>query len=168
MPTTGQPEAVHDRVPRFITLKGAWEELNRVRSSIEKYFEGESEAFRTAATMTATELAENVLKHASDPGSGMVIMAERQGEVVISTQNRVESRQAAERVRDYVRGIASKGAREMYVSRMLEIMDHPDAHRSGMGLVRIAYEGKFELSCDVLGDRLHIQAKRRLDQARSN
>jgi hypothetical protein len=51
---------------------------------------------------------------------------------------------------------------------MLEIMDHPDAHRSGMGLVRIAYEGKFELSCDVLGDRLHIQAKRRLDQARSN
>jgi len=166
MPIAGQPDT--ERVPKSITLKDAWEELSRVRVSIEQYFEGESEQFRTAAAMTATELAENVLKHGCDPESGMVTMSERDGEVVISTQNRVASRETAERVRDYIRNIASKGAREMYVSRMMEIMDHPGAHRSGLGLVRIAYEGEFQLSCEVLGDRLHIQAKRRLDQAFSN
>ncbi len=165
---SGQPDTEHDRAPKSITLRDAWQELRRVRSSIEEYFSGEPEDFRTAATMAATELAENVLKHASEPGSGLVTMCEKDGEVVISTQNRVESRETAVRVSEYIRGIASKGAREMYVARMLEILNEPNAHTSGLGLVRIVYEGEFQLSCEVLGDRLHIQARRRIEHALSN
>ena len=113
--------------------------------------------------MTALELAENVLKHGAGTGSGMVTMKEEGGEVVISTQNRVHSLQTAQAVRQRIQQIAEKGARELYVARMLEIMEQPNGRESGLGLLRVAYEGSFRLSCEILGDRLHIQARRKLN-----
>lgn len=151
------------RETRSINLRDAWEELRRVRATIEEYFAGSPEELRTAATMTALELAENVLKYGAGSGSGLVAMTEEAGEVIISTQNRVHSVQKALAVQERIQHIAAKGARELYVARMLEIMERPSAEATGLGLLRIAYEGSFRLSCEVLGDRLHIQARRRLD-----
>lgn len=148
---------------RCINLRDAWEELKRVRSTIEEYFAQSSEEVRNAATMAALELAENVLKHGAEGGSGLVTMTVENGEVVISTQNRVKSVKAAAAVSERIRRIAEKDARELYITRMLEIMQGPMAHESGLGLLRIAYEGSFRLSCDITGDRVHIQARRRLD-----
>jgi hypothetical protein len=152
-----------ERDTRCINLREAWEELQRVRTTIEEYFADSSEEVRNAATMTALELAENVLKHGAGAGSGLVTMKEEGGEVVISTQNRVRSMQTAQAVRQRIQQITEKGARELYVARMLEIMEQPNGRESGLGLLRIAYEGSFRLSCEILGDRLHIQARRRLN-----
>jgi hypothetical protein len=154
---------IQERDARCINLRDAWEELQRVRTTIEEYFSHSTEEVRNAATMTALELAENVLKHGASAGSGLVSMREEGGEIVISTQNRVRSAQTAQTVRKRIEQIAEKGARELYVARMLEIMERPNASESGLGLLRIAYEGSFRLSCEVLGDRLHIQARRRLN-----
>jgi hypothetical protein len=151
------------RTARCVTLREAWQELKRVRVSIEDYFSDATEEVRTAATMTALELAENVLKHGADSGSGMVTMAQENGEIVISTQNRVRSAYGAQAVRQRIERIKEKGAREMYVARMLEIMQQPGSGESGLGLLRVAYEGAFQLSCEILGDRLLIQARRRFD-----
>jgi hypothetical protein len=153
---------IQERGGRCINLRDAWEELQRVRSTIEEYFAHSTEEVRNAATMTALELAENVLKHGASVGPGLVSMKEEGGEIVISTQNRVNSLLTAQAVRRRIEQIAEKGARELYVARMLEIMDQPNARESGLGLLRIAYEGSFRLSCEVLGDRLHIQARRSL------
>ena len=148
---------------RSINLGAAWQELRRVRSTIQEYFADSSAEFREAATMTALELAENVLKHGCDSGPGMVTLAIEGQDVVISTQNRVESAAVAQAVAQRIRRIQEKGARELYVARMLEIMEQPDARDSGLGLLRIAYEGSFQLSSEVLGDRLSIFAKRQID-----
>lgn len=148
---------------RSISLRDAWEELKRVRSSIEDYFANSSEDVRNAATMAALELAENVLKHGAEGGAGLVTMTVEKGEVVISTQNRVRSSKAAAAVSERIRRITEKDARELYITRMLEIMQGPNAPESGLGLLRIAYEGSFRLSCEVTGDRVHIQARRRID-----
>ena len=153
--------AERERKARCVSLRDAWQELKKVRATVEEYFADGTEDLRTAATMTALELAENVLKHGADPGSGTVMMSEENGEIVISTQNRVHSPQTAQAVRQRIERIHEKGAREMYVTRMLEIMQQPGSSESGLGLLRIAYEGAFRLSCEVLGDRLHIQARRR-------
>jgi hypothetical protein len=147
---------------KCIALGDAWEDLRRLRTAIQEYFVDTSEEFRDAATMTAAELAENVLKHGKD-SSGMVTLANRAGEVVISTQNRVHSADQAKAVANYIASIPQRGARQMYIARLLEVMEEPDSFRSGLGLARIAYEGGFELSCEAFGDRLHIYAKRRLD-----
>lgn len=153
---------------RSIHLGSTWQELQVVRETIEAYFADRGEDLRSAATMTALELAENVLKHGADAGSGLVTMREVNGEVVISTENRVGSGRGAEAVRARIRDITEKGARELYIARMLELMQQPDSHESGLGLLRIAYEGAFRLSCEVLGDRLHIYARRRVDHALSS
>lgn len=152
-----------ERNARCVSLGDAWEELRRVRATIEEYFASSNEDLRSAATMVALELAENVLKHGADRGSGLVTMAEENGEVVISSQNRVHSAQTAQAVRQRIERIAEKGARELYINRMLEIMQQPDANDSGLGLLRIAYEGAFQLRCEILGDRLRIQARRRFN-----
>src|SRR5688572_957682 len=115
-----------ERDTRCINLREAWEELQRVRTTIEEYFADSSEEVRNAATMTALELAENVLKHGAGAGSGLVTMKEEGGEVVISTQNRVRSMQTAQAVRQRIQQITEKGARELYVARMLEIMEQPN------------------------------------------
>ncbi|HEU4577485.1 MAG TPA: DUF6272 family protein [Polyangiaceae bacterium] len=148
---------------RSISLRDAWEELKRVRSSIEDYFANSSEDVRNAATMAALELAENVLKHGAEGGAGLVTMTVEKGEVVISTQNRVRSGKAATAVSERIKRITEKDARELYITRMLEIMQGPNVPESGLGLLRIAYEGSFRLSCEVTGDRVHIQARRRID-----
>ena len=167
-PPPDRNELEKDDGTKCIALGRVWEELRRVRTAIEEYFVESSQELRDAATMTATELAENVLKHGSDPGSGLVTLSREAGAVVISTQNRVDSTAQADAVRAHIENIADKGAREVYVARMMEVMEEPDAHRSGLGLVRIAYEGAFQLSCEVLGDRLHIHARRQTDHALPN
>ena len=156
-------ERTPERDTRSINLRDAWEELKRVRSTIEEYFAASDEEVRSAATMAALELAENVLKHGAEAGSGLVTMAQENGEVVISTQNRVRSVEGAMAVRQRIQRINEKGARELFVARMLEIMEQPAGRESGLGLLRVAYEGSFRLTCEVLGDRLLIQARRRLD-----
>lgn len=148
---------------RSINLRDAWEELKRVRSTIEEYFAQSSEDVRNAATMAALELAENVLKHGAEGGSGLVTMTVEKGEILISTQNRVKSARTAASVAERIKRIGEKDARELYITRMLEIMQGPNASESGLGLLRIAYEGSFRLSCEVVGDRVHIQARRKID-----
>jgi Family of unknown function (DUF6272) len=112
--------------------------------------------------MAALELAENVLKHGAGRGAGSMTMAEENGEVVVCTENGVHSAQTAQAVRQRIERIAEKGARQLYVTRMLEIMQHPEPNSAGLGLLRIAYEGDFQLSCEIFGDRLRIQARRRV------
>ncbi|HWO14490.1 MAG TPA: DUF6272 family protein [Polyangiaceae bacterium] len=146
------------RNTRSINLRDAWEELKRVRASVEDYFRHSNEELRSAATMAALELAENVIKHGVD--AGMVSVGEENGEVVISTQNRVRSPLHAQQVRSRIERLGEKGARELYIARMLEIMQQPNTDQTGLGLLRVAYEGSFRLSCEVLGDRLYIHAKR--------
>jgi hypothetical protein len=156
---------IYEQHAKTISLGDAWAELRRVRAMIEAYFADASSDFREAATMAALELSENVLKHGGREDPGVVTLSQKNGQIVISTQNRVDSSDQALRVRAHIEKIASQGAREMYVARMLELMNKPNATGSGLGLLRIAYEGAFELSCEVLGDRLHIQAKKRIDDA---
>ena len=162
------PPTNGDRDTRRIHLKDAWEELARVRAAIEEYFSESPEEFRAAATMAGLELAENVIKHGSDSSVGSVTVSVREGEVVIATQNQVTSTQRASAVCARIQEIADRGAREMYMTRMLELMQAPSGQGSGLGLFRIAYEGAFQLSCEILGDRLCIYARRRLDDALPN
>jgi len=157
-----------DRDTRRLHLRDAWEELARVRAAIEEYFADSTEEFRTAATMAGLELAENVIKHGSGSSVGSLTVSVRQGEVVIATQNQVVSTQRASAVCARIQEIADRGAREMYMTRMLELMQQPSGEGSGLGLFRIAYEGAFQLSSEVLGDRLCIYARRRLDDALPN
>lgn len=156
---------VTERTSRSISLNEAWAELRRVRREIDEYFAGVSPELRSAAGMVALELAENVLKHGDDTGCGLVTLSLQAGEIVISTQNRVDSSYQARAVRERIERIKTQGARELYVARMLQMMEEPNGIDSGLGLLRIAYEGSFQLSCELLGNQLRICARRNIDDS---
>lgn len=160
-------QARSQRTSRSISLNEAWAELKRVRTEIEDYFANQSPELRMAAGMAAQELAENVLKHGDDTGCGLVTLSQEGSEIVISTQNRVDSPQQARAVRERINRITSEGARELYVMRMVQMLEEPHAagssSGSGLGLLRIAYEGSFQLSCELLGNQLRICARRNIE-----
>ena len=150
---------------RRVRLFNGWDELARVREIAARYFCNCSEDLREAAMMTVLELSENVVKHGVPPEGGVVTMSSAQDVVLVSSQNRLLAPRSADVVAHLIRRIAEKGPRMLYVARMVEVMESPETAASGLGLLRIAYEGGFELSSELLGDRLHINAKRRIDRA---
>jgi hypothetical protein len=155
------------RNPCSVNLRSAWEELRRVRAAVGDYFADSTAELRAAATLTAVELAVNVIEHGADSGIGTVTMAEENGDIVICSHSRVATVQKARAVRARIAGAAGEGARDLYMTRMLRLPRQRGGRGGGLGLLRITCEGAFQLRCDVLGgDRLHIQARRRFELAR--
>ena len=149
---------------RSICLAGPWEQLQQVRSAIEEYLADADDDLRVAATMAGLELAENILKHGGGARHdlGWVRLAKREGRVVITAQNRLQSRMQADAIQKRLARISREGARSSYMARMSEVLADPETEESGLGLLRIAYEGGFELSCDVVGEHVHLSATRRV------
>lgn len=51
----------------------------------------------------------------------------------------------------------------LYTSRLQALAQSKDLNESGLGLYRIAYEGKFQLSCDRKQDKVNVNACKRLE-----
>ncbi|HTA92879.1 MAG TPA: DUF6272 family protein [Polyangiaceae bacterium] len=119
---------------------------------------------RQAASMAAWELAENLLKYgASDPtkSAGTIAISVDKNLVRVRTTNTVHSPNDARRVQETVSKISSSpSARDLYRERLLELFGDPAQHRAQLGLLRIAFEGSFKLSCSFEPPLLEIVAER--------
>jgi hypothetical protein len=51
---------------------------------------------------------------------------------------------------------------ELYTERLRELMNSPPNGPTRIGLIRIAYEGKFELSSEMKRDQIQVCARRRI------
>jgi hypothetical protein len=112
---------------------------------------------RDALGMVCAELLENAIKYGKpDPKGVLVRLVERQlgdrREVVLSVTNAVEEAShhlSALRQRiSWIKSFAS--ASEAYMAALTQVYERSDAQggESGLGLVRIAYEGNCSLDCE--------------------
>ena len=119
---------------------------------------------RQATAMAVAELTENVLKYgASDgsPGAGTIAIGVDHNLVRIRVKNRVLSREDGERVLAGVKRIAaSPNVMDLYRSRLQELFEQPALKRAQLGLLRIAFEGGFQLSCSYEYPVLEVIAER--------
>ena len=53
---------------------------------------------------------------------------------------------------------------ELYLARLRELMSGPPNGPARIGLIRIAYEGKCELSSEMKDGRIQICARKRLEK----
>jgi hypothetical protein len=119
---------------------------------------------RQAVSMVVSEFAENVVKYSSksDPLCAGSISITREGSsILIRAKNVVASLEEGHRVQDAVRRIAaSPNVTDLYRSRLQELFQQPNLPRAQLGLLRIAFEGGFRLSCSLVGTTLEISAER--------
>jgi hypothetical protein len=120
---------------------------------------------REAVTLAVCELGENLIKYAGgDDGQkvGTIGVSVADDTVRVRAVNRVSSEEDARRVRELVSQIEGSGdaVQELYRARLQELFDHPELPRAQLGLLRMAFEGGFRLTCSYERSELSIVAER--------
>jgi hypothetical protein len=149
-----------------LRLPLSWGFIGRVRATVAEVLLCYSPDIRDAAVMVASELAENVIKYGEaldgDDG-GYVSIVPGEDSITIKTVNGVSSPARAAAVMDRIAAIqASDDVGALYASRMQQMLLNPSDVESQVGLLRIAYEGNFRLSCSYEARVLVIAAERKL------
>ena len=119
---------------------------------------------REAASMAVSEFAENLVKYsASNQGkkAGTISISAEGGRLRIRARNDVSAQDDAQKVLATISKIESSGtAKELYRARLSELFSNPSLPRAQLGLLRIAFEGSFRLSCSYVAPVLEIIAER--------
>jgi hypothetical protein len=121
---------------------------------------------RAATLLVVSELAENMVKYgalAPDQRAGTITVDVEDGLVRVRTTNVVESEADGQHVVDAVSRISTSDANELYRTRMRELLSDPALPRTRLGLLRVALEGGFRLTCSYRAKVLEIVAERRVD-----
>jgi hypothetical protein len=118
-----------------------------------------------AVTLAVCELGENLIKYGGDKDdtyAGTIGVAIEGDKVRVRAVNRVASPEDVRRVREIVGKLSGSGAevRELYRARLQELFANPDLPRAQLGLLRMAFEGGFRLSCSFSPPELQIIAER--------
>jgi hypothetical protein len=142
--------------------KNAVEDAQRFAASAVSYCTPEC---RQAVELAVCELGENLIKYAGgsdEPYAGTIGVAIDGDNVRVIATNRVASEDDAQKVRELVALIAGSGAsvRELYRARLQELFLNPALPRTQLGLLRMAFEGGFHLSCRFEPPELSIIAER--------
>ncbi len=118
---------------------------------------------REAVTLAVCELGENLIKYSDGPDeldAGTIGVSIDGDRVRIRAVNHVTSTEDARRVTEIVAQITGSDVKELYRARLQELFANPSLPRAQLGLLRMAFEGGFRLSCSVAGPELQIVAER--------
>jgi hypothetical protein len=119
-------------------------------------------ACREAAAMAVQEFAENLSKYGTSDGTaGTIALLPRSNGVRIRVNNFACSREDGQRVKELIADInAAPDIGELYCRRQRELFENPSLSRVRLGLLRVAFEGGFRLSCSYEHPLLEIVAER--------
>ena len=118
---------------------------------------------REAVTLAVCELGENLIKYsgsADELNVGTIGVSIEAGQVRVRAVNRVTSPEDAQRVTEIVQKITVSDIKELYRERLQELFANPSLPRAQLGLLRMAFEGGFRLSCSFAAPELQIVAER--------
>ena len=149
-----------------LKLPLSWGFIDRVRATVWEALRFQATDVREAAVMVAAELAENVIKYGEPlegDHCGYVSLSPSDGRITLRTVNGVSSAARAGKLMERIATIqASEDVGALYAARMHQMLLNPAEADSQLGLLRIAYEGNFRLSCTYEAPVLVITAERRL------
>ena len=150
-------------VERRLSLPLLRTHLRDVQVMVDEALEGADEELKNASVMVASELSENVVKYGEPlPGhESYVEVRYEPSEVVIVAANGVVDATRVQNLAGVLERIdQAADPRDPYVERMRDILASPEKSGSQLGLLRIAYEGRFRLSYAYRDRLLTITAYR--------
>jgi hypothetical protein len=142
-----------------------WGHIREARQLVRDALAEFDKELRDAAAMTVSELLENALKYgacaAGMPGVNFVLIVD-QAEIIVEVANGVDPGENVDKLCasiDALKGAPDKEA--LYITRVHELLTAPGAS-ARLGLLRIGYEGGFELSYTRSDPIITITARRKL------
>ena len=154
-----------ERTWRFPRDKAAIEDAMRFADLATSYCDA---ACREAVVLAVAELAENVVKYGAHDTGAATLGIGLQGKVVrIRVKNPVNSGIDARSVVEAVSRIASSSdVKDLYRQRLAKLFANPDLPRAQLGLLRIAFEGRFRLRCEYHDPFIELVAERTCDEVK--
>lgn len=153
--------SVHPSEERVYRVAGEQQSIDGARRFAEQALGASDSACREAVAMAVVEFAENLAKYGTSEQEGTIAIHVGDTGVRIRVKNIARSREDAERVMEIVKEIGSApNVRELYRIRQQELFLDPSLPRVRLGLLRVAFEGGFRLSCSYVPPALEITAER--------
>jgi hypothetical protein len=115
---------------------------------------------REAVSMAVTELCENLVKYVEGAAAGTLSVEDDRGTIRLRVVNPNCSSTDARLVRETVERLRTSDPRELYRARLNELFANPNLPRARLGLLRVAFEGKFRLAVNYRAPVLEIVAER--------
>lgn len=142
---------MNDVIRLDLSIPSQWSRIDSVRQGISLCLSAVfgDLALKDSAAMVSAELLENAIKYGQQGGIKLSI-AEEADKLVIEVTNAIGSASHARALEDriaWVRGFES--ASEAYLAALARVYEQStvDQLGSGLGIVRIAYEGGCEVDC---------------------
>jgi hypothetical protein len=147
-----------------LPVRSEWQNVDLLRSSVQNCLTtilSDLDGCHAIAMIVA-ELLENAIKHGTwkietAPAFRLRVWSEGGRKAFVSVENPVGPG-AISSVNKILESIRTAGsADEAYRARLLEVAANPQAGVSGLGLVRIAYEGNCSLRCEGTDNETRIK-----------
>jgi hypothetical protein len=114
-----------------------------------------------ATTLVVAELVENIRKYGGAAGQATIAIGVDDDLIRVRARNVVASDGDAHQAMATISRIsAAPDVRELYRDRLRELFGNPAIPRAQLGLLRVAFEGGFRLSCSFTTPVLEIVAER--------
>ena len=148
-----------------LTIPLAWQNFEQVHSTIRDTLCDEPDELKEAVTMVASELAENLVKYGvttDQVSTGRLSMSFQLEQIVILSENAAAPEDATRVCETIDHAKSVEDPQEAFLERMRQLVTEPSNAHSRLGLLRILYEGRFELTCQYHEPLLTIEARRSL------
>jgi len=137
----------------------------------ERALSGCSDECCEAVLLAVAELSQNLIKYASrqsQPYAGTISVDFDADRVRVRAKNSIESSEDSAHVADLIAKLSLPETvpKELYRVRLRELLETPTPARTRLGLLRLANEGGFRLSCKLGPAELEIIAERHCDGSR--
>lgn len=141
-----------------IDVPGEWERIELIRRSVLLGVEAASgsASFGGAVSMASAELLENAIKHGAAGPEIKFTLGVAGAELVVRVENRVGL--ADETVETLLRTVSELDSatelaviEDLFFARVLAVAESDDGSGDGLGLYRVAHEGRGRLRCTVDG-----------------
>ncbi len=143
-----------------------WDTVKKIRDKVESILSDKSQEVNDASKMTASELIENAVKYGCSIDNGTGIQFEllvEKNQIKIVVKNKILSSEDFNKVREHIDRIkTADNPQELYLNRLMMLMENTKLSKSQLGLYRIAYEGEFQLDYEYENEILTVTATREI------
>ena len=143
-------------------FKSNEDNTTKIREKVATTLKGKSLNLILATKMASSELVENAMKYGDLPNIKYELNLDKHI-VSIRVSNIVVSSKNYKKVKQHVDQINTLDPKQLFISQLQHIINNQNNKITQLGLYRIAYEGKFDLSYifDAPSRALTVLAKRK-------
>ena len=155
-----------NEVKLHYSIEPACKTIIQIEAEIKNQFKTDDRKLFKATAMVVSELIENAIKYRKSQDSAESIdftFAATDNIITIIVTNPVKDDIHINEFKEHIKRIQnSNNPEELYTNRLRELIEKRDEKKAQLGLYRIAYEGKYNLSYKYDNQILTVTAVRNL------